>query len=287
MAELRECVQVKVNGLCESETSDKDEGKMYIVGNLTQFDKETSEVDVTFSTGGRGVNGSQFRKQSANLRALYEKAKKLGILQTTKERGHLPKREDENRNRWHARSSKVSKKIYEPLLENGFLHLEKTIRKKSKDLETAQMYNEKLLCENKVLKEKLATSENALSLLSDEKTNDHRNETKEQTFRNIDQECTLNQNVADYVGENLGYASFTERDQELANETFISGGLDNEYHISKFTLHDDHEIDPFAICDHNDMGGSALDDLHPESSSNFLLRNSHDIFDGSNQLLFN
>lgn len=285
MEELRKLLQANAHGLYESVTTDNGEEKIVSLGRLIHCDKENSEVDVIFSTGGRGVNGSQFRKQSANLRSLYEKAKELGVLQTTKERGILPKREDENRNRWHARSSKVSKKIYEPLLENGFLQLEKTIRKKYKEIEAVKKLNEKLLSENKSLKERLATSEEALSLLSNMRTNEQLNENQEQNVPRTDQSYSTNQILAE-SDEEIKYFGISD-DQEQTKENAISSCLENQHHSARFAIEDSNEIDHFQIFHDNDIGISVLEDLHPESSSNIFLGNVRDIFDGPEQLLFN
>lgn len=70
---------------------------------------------------GRGVNGSQWRRNCTQLRALYQKAKVQALAKTEAERGALPSASEEDRNRWHARCSKLVKRYYEPLLEHAYV----------------------------------------------------------------------------------------------------------------------------------------------------------------------
>lgn len=139
-----------------------------------------TEDHVSISVGGRGVNGSSYRRQSSALRSLYTKAKQEAVLQTTRERGELPDHEDENRNRWHARSSKVSKKLYEPLLEQGFVHLEKVIKENYETIKDYENTIDRLLRENKRLKISETGSCEVFSILIDEEKNDIENKSKKE-----------------------------------------------------------------------------------------------------------
>lgn len=116
------------------------------------FPTELTTETRTFVVGGRGMNGSPWRRKCLSLRKLYLQAKQYALAQTTCERGELPEPNDENRNRWHARNSKVSKKIYIPMMERDFIQLEEKMKENISQMQNTKLRIENLRIENQSLR---------------------------------------------------------------------------------------------------------------------------------------
>lgn len=256
------------------------------INDRTLLEGSSTAEQVGLSVGGRGVNGSSYRRQSSALRSLYTKAKQEAVLQTTRERGELPDHEDENRNRWHARSSKVSKKLYEPLLEQGFVHLEKIIHEKYETIKSYENTIDGLVRENKRLKMSENGSEKVFSILIDEERIDIECKTsKKRKLSKMEFKEELKNQVTSFDDKPLnpepsitGKADINEADILHAEEQEKSiNKSDTIYHnisnisdaplINCMNIENALSMDELGPCSNDNLEGTSLFSPIPDSFS--------------------